>query len=123
VSATPTILVVDDDADCRTVLSDLLETAGYAVMSCGSAHAAVDLARDHRPALVLADFVMPDADGAWLVRSLRAIGGELADIPVVLTTGSSAGREIAHALGIRSLEKPFDMVRLLDVVRGLAPTS
>src|SRR5437764_12349762 len=67
--------------------------------------------------------MMPDADGGWLVRSLRAQGGSLAEVPVVLTTGSSAGREIAESLGVRALEKPFDMNRLLELVRTLAPTS
>jgi hypothetical protein len=47
----------------------------------------------------------------------------VAEVPVVLTTGSSAGREIAASLGVRSLEKPFDMNRLLELVQTLAPTS
>jgi two-component system OmpR family response regulator len=117
----PSILVVEDDDDCRMVLADLLEMSGYSVISCGEAHRAVELAKEKAPALVLVDFMMPDADGGWLVRSLRAEGGPLADVPVVLTTGSSAGREIAESLGVRSLEKPFDMNRLLELVRALAP--
>jgi CheY-like chemotaxis protein len=119
----PSILVVEDDDDCRTVLADLLEMSGYAVLSCGEARRAVEMAREHRPALVLVDYMMPDADGGWLVRSLRAEGGRLAEVPVVLTTGSTAGREIAESLGVRSLEKPFDVNRLLALVRSLAPTS
>jgi CheY-like chemotaxis protein len=122
VSEAPTILVVDDDDDCRSIIADLLEMSGYTVLSCGSAQAALDVARQQRPALILADFVMPGADGAWLIRSLRGEGGTLADVPVVLTTGSSSGREIAASL-VRALEKPFDMNRLLDVVRGIARTS
>ena len=119
----PSILVVEDDDDWRTVLVDLLEMSGYSVLSCGEAHRAVEMARQHQPALVLVDFMMPDADGGWLVRSLRAEGGNLADVPVVLTTGSSAGREIADSLGVRSLEKPFDVNRLLELVQTLAPMS
>ena len=122
-SERPAILVVEDDDDCRTVLADLLELSGYAVLACGEAHRAVEMAREHRPALVLVDFMMPDADGGWLVRSLRAEGGGLAEVPVVLTTGSSAGRAIAASLGVRSLEKPFDMNRLLELVRKLAPSA
>jgi len=117
----PSILVVEDDDDCRMVLADLLEMSGYSVVSCGEARRAVELAKESAPALVLVDFMMPDADGGWLVRSLRAQGGKLAQVPVVLTTGSSAGREIAESLGVRSLEKPFDMNRLLELVRALAP--
>jgi CheY-like chemotaxis protein len=119
----PPILVVEDDDDCRSVLVDLLEMSGYSVLSCGEAHRAVEMAREHQPALVLVDFMMPDADGGWLVRSLRAEGGDLADVPVVLTTGSSAGREIADSLGVRSLEKPFDVNRLLELVQTLARMS
>ena len=123
VAEKPSILVVEDDEDCRTVLADLLEMSGYAVLACGEAHQAVQIAKEHGPALVLVDFMMPDADGGWLVRSLRAEGGRLANVPVVLTTGSSLGREIAESLGVRSLEKPFDMNRLLALVRALAPIS
>ena len=119
----PAILVVEDDDDCRSVLVDLLEMSGYSVISCGEAHRAVQLAREHPLALVLVDFMMPDADGGWLVRSLRAEGGDLAEVPVVLTTGSSSGREIADSLGVRSLEKPFDVNRLLELVHALAPAS
>ena len=122
-SERPSILVVEDDDDCRTVLADLLEMSGYSVLSCGEAHRAVEMAREHELALVLVDFMMPDADGGWLVRSLRAEGGQLAQVPVVLTTGSSAGRAIADSLGVRALEKPFDMNRLLELVRTLAPTA
>ena len=122
-SDTRTILIVDDDDDCRSIIAELLEMSGYAVLSCGSAQTAVELVRQHHPALVLADFVMPGADGAWLIQSLRSEGGALADVPVVLTTGSSAGRQIAASLGIRALEKPFDMNRLLDVVRRTARPS
>jgi len=122
-SERPSILVVEDDEDCRSVLVDVLEMSGYLVLSCGEARRAVEMAREHRPALVLVDFMMPDADGGWVVRSLRAAGGNLAEVPVVLTTGSSAGREIADSLGVRSLEKPFDVNRLLELVRALAPVS
>ena len=122
-SERPSILVVEDDEDCRSVLVDVLEMSGYLVLSCGEARRAVEMAREHRPALVLVDFMMPDADGGWVVRSLRAAGGNLAEVPVVLTTGSSAGREIADTLGVRSLEKPFDVNRLLELVRALAPVS
>lgn len=115
------ILVVEDDDDCRAVLSDLLEMDGYQVVACPNAHHAVEKAKASLPSLVLVDFMMPDADGGWVVRALRAAGGPLAEVPVVLTTGSSLGREIAERLGVRSLEKPFDVNRLLDLVRALVP--
>lgn len=119
----PTILVVEDDDDCRTVLQDLLELNGYVVKTCPDARRAVATAREAPPALMLVDYMMPDADGAWVVRTLRESGGEVANVPVVLTSGSTEGRQIADALGVRSLEKPFDVNRLLALVRSLVPQA
>ena len=119
----PTILVVEDDDDCRSVLQDLLEMSGYTVVPCEDAHRAVATAIAARPvpALLLVDFMMPGANGGWVVEQLRKQGGALAQMPVVLTTGSSAGHEIARGLGVRSLEKPFDVSRLLELVKSLVP--
>ena len=117
------ILVVEDDEDCRAVLQDILEMSGYQVIACPDARQAVATARAAvpPPALLLVDFMMPDADGGWVVRTLREDGGALAAVPIVLTTGSADGHEIARGLGVRSLEKPFDVSRLLEVVRSLVP--
>jgi FixJ family two-component response regulator len=65
---------------------------------------------------MLLDYLMPDQSGAWVVRRLREAG---VDVPVVVTTGSNEGRAEAEALGLRSLEKPFDVTRLLDLVQSL----
>lgn len=119
----PTILVVEDDDDCRTVLQDLLELNGYTVKTCPDAHHAVSAARSATPALMLVDYMMPDADGGWVVQQLRDSGGALARVPVVLTTGSNEGRQIAERLGVRSLEKPFDVSRLLELVKSLVPQA
>lgn len=113
----PEILIVDDDEDTRLVLQDLLELNGFSVRSSPDARRALAAARAAPPALVLVDYFMPDADGAWVVQELRAAG--LGHVPVVLTTGSNEGREQAERLGVRSMEKPFDVNRLLELVRSL----
>lgn len=119
----PTILIVEDDEDCRLVLQDLLELNGFTVQTCPDAHHAVDAVRARPPALMLIDYFMPDANGAWVVRTLRSDGGASALVPVVLTTGSTDGRKEADALGVRSLEKPFDVNRLLELVHALVPDA
>jgi len=113
------ILIVDDDEDTRLVLQDLLELNGYAVRTSPDAHRAVEAVRAAPPALMLVDYFMPDADGTWVVRELRACG--LGRIPVVLITGSNEGREQAERMGVPSMEKPFDVSRLLEVVESLVP--
>ena len=116
----PIILIVEDDADCRAVLQDLLELNGYTVRTCENAHHAIEEARTRRPSLMLLDYLMPDGDGGWVVRTLREEG---VDVPVVLTTGLNEGREQADRLGVQSLEKPFDISRLLQLVRSLVPQA
>ncbi len=115
------ILIVDDDEDTRLVLQDLLELNGFNVRTVPDAHRAVQAAVSAAPALVLVDYYMPDADGAWVVRQLREAG--LGGIPVVLTTGSNEGREEAERLGVRSMEKPYDVNRLLELLRTLLPAG
>lgn len=119
----PSILVVEDDDDCRAVLQDLLEMSGYTVISAPDARHAVESAKASTPALLLCDFMMPDADGGWVVERLREAGGALALVPVVLTTGSATGHQMAARLGVRSLEKPFDVSRLLELVKKLVPSQ
>lgn|SRR5512140_636472 len=119
VSERPEILVVEDDEDTRVVLQDLLELNGFTVRTSPDARHALDAARAVAPSLILVDYFMPDADGAWVVQQLRESG--LGEVPVVLTTGSNEGREQAERLGVRSLEKPFDVSRLLELVRSLVP--
>ena len=118
-AAPPEILIVDDDEDTRLVLQDLLEMNGYAVRTASDARRAVEEALARRPDLMLIDYFLPDADGTRVVEQLRAAG--LGTIPVVLTTGSHEGREQAEKMGVRSMEKPFDINRLLELVRSLVP--
>jgi len=113
------ILIVDDDEDTRAVLQDLLELNGYAVRACPDARRAIDAACSLPPALMLVDYFLPDANGTWVVQQLRDAG--LGQVPIVLTTGSNEGREEAERLGVRSMEKPFDVSRLLELVKMLVP--
>src|SRR3989442_14155359 len=88
------ILIVADDEDTRTVLQDLLELNGYAVRAFPDARRAIDAACALRPALMLVDYFLPDANGAWLVQQLRDAG--LWQVPCVLTTGPNTGAEHAE---------------------------
>jgi two-component system cell cycle response regulator DivK len=84
---TPTrsVLVVDDYADTREMLSMALGMAGYDVFLAESGRDALDLARRHHPAAVIMDIYMPEMDGIEATRRLRA-EPDLAHIPVVAHT-------------------------------------
>jgi PAS domain S-box-containing protein len=109
----PLLLVVDDNADMRAYVASALENA-YEVVQARNGFEALDLARERRPDLVLADVMMPGLDGLGLVRELRA-DPALSDVTVVLLT-ARAGAEASVASVAEGADdyitKPFEMRHL-----------
>jgi len=104
----PTVLVVEDNADLRAHLADLLEADGWDVVAVGDVPSA--LAVEVVPTLVLSDVLLPGATGIDLVRVLREEPAT-ADLPIVLLTalaGAGAAAEGIAAGATDYLEKPFD---------------
>jgi len=117
VSASGTVLVIDDDAASRDLLSRILERDGYRVVLAASGPAGLDLARTVRPDAIALDVVMPGMDG-WTVLSTLKADPVLKTIPVLLVTVLD---EIpaGMAMGAVSvMSKPVDPQRLLSVVSG-----
>ncbi|MFI5496647.1 response regulator [Actinoplanes sp. NPDC051859] len=81
------ILIADDDADIREVLTLLLARAGHGVLSAVDGAAALQLAVTNKPDLVLADMDMPGLDGAQLCRELRN-HRRLRTTPVAILSGT-----------------------------------
>ena len=116
------LMVVDDDADLREALQDVLRDSGYEVLSAANGRQALDaLGREPRlPDLVLLDMMMPVLDGAGFLRELPALlaGREL---PVVVFSASAGAREESEQLGARAyLRKPVDVDTLLETVERYA---
>jgi DNA-binding response OmpR family regulator len=114
----PSVMVVEDDADIRADIAELLHDAGYDVKTASTGNRGATLLRESvsLPQLILLDLTMPDGDG----RSFRARQLEnaaLALVPVVLMSGKSDLRFEAEALGAAGyVAKPFTRQELLDVV-------
>lgn len=118
----PTLLVVDDDLDCRDTLQDVLQDAGYAVMVAADGLEALDALRhaDAPPALIVLDLTMPRMSG-WEFCEARRRDALLATIPVLLASGEDDLGATAHRLGASAwLPKPYDTDRLLAVVDHLS---
>jgi two-component system response regulator AtoC len=104
------ILVGDDDAGIRDVLSQLLKDEGYAVVTAATGQQALDMltgAEAERPDLALLDIKMPDLDGINVLQRMLEQG---ADVPVILMTSfNTASRAIkAMQMGAADyLTKPF----------------
>jgi len=117
---TGTILVVEDNPITRKMMRFALESEGYRVMEAGEGRAALALARDHPPLLVLQDYVLPDMDGLQLIEGLRRLPAT-SETPIIVITGMVSQLEELrrHALPSTTfLPKPIEPSRLLEVVRA-----
>jgi PAS domain S-box-containing protein len=67
------ILIVDDHRDAADALSDLIESSGHHVKACYDGAAAVEMAKEYRPQVVILDIGLPDVNGYEVARQLREI--------------------------------------------------
>lgn len=113
----PTILLVEDYPETRTMLRQWLETKGYRLVEAADGQEALDLAPLAHPDLILMDLRLPELNGIAATRRLRA-HAELRNVPVVALSALDPGmfRDAALAVGcVEYLTKPID----LDELEGL----
>lgn len=110
------VLVVDDDAGVRGVLSALLTEEGYEVSAQAGAEAALVQVRDDPPDLVLADLKMPGRDGLWLLDSLQQ---HSPDTAVVMLTGYGDTETAVDCLRRGATDYLLKPPRILDLVRAI----
>jgi CheY-like chemotaxis protein len=110
-----TILLVEDDADARDLLQDVLEERGFDVVPAGHGRQALEylrMSRPARPALVILDIMLPIVDGIEVLQAMRS-DPELADIPVIVMSALLQDRPEGASAFIR---KPIPMNTLFDTV-------
>jgi CheY-like chemotaxis protein len=115
----PLVLVVDDDAEVRQTVADVLSEAGFRIATAASGEEGVAFAQAHRPALVVLDVMMREMDGYTALTRLR--GDPATDrIPVIVLTGQEEPiyRTLSFGVGaVAHLTKPFSPARLTDTVQ------
>ena len=135
--ARPRLLVVDDEADAREVLTEVLEPE-YEVLLAEDGEAALDVARAEHPDVVLMDLFMPRLDGLQALERLRA-DTATSDIPVIFVSGHGDDAVKVRSLDLGAvdyLQKPFSerelrarvertlrLVRSQTALRELAQTD
>ena len=114
-----TILVVDDSASIRAMVSFTLKGAGYVVVEAVDGQDALDKAKNNNDInLVLTDVNMPRMDGFTLIKSLRSLPRyQTAPILLLTTEFSDAMKAQGRAAGATGwLVKPFDPTKLVEVI-------
>jgi two-component system, cell cycle response regulator DivK len=110
-----TILVVEDQADNRQILRDLLGSAGFRMIEAHDGEQALTVARSERPNLILMDIQLPILDGYEATRSIKR-DPELKHIPVIAVTSYalSGDEERAREAGCDGyVAKPYSTRHLL----------
>lgn len=121
----PVILIADDDASSRRLLSFCLQRLACTVVQATDGAEALARLRCEPVNLFITDVNMPGLDGGEIVRALRA-DPALRDLPVLMLTGADDERvfEEGRALGVLGFfSKPFSPTDLVSRVRQLLATS
>jgi two-component system chemotaxis response regulator CheY len=116
------ILIVDDDAQIRTVLRAMLEREGYDVIEAADGREGLARSQATPVDVILLDLLMPEQEGLETIRMLRQ-GGTAVKI-IAMSGGGQTGRmdflDAAAVMGAqRTLRKPFRQQELLDAVWDL----
>ena len=116
-----TILVVDDDAEIRRTIAEVLQDEGYRVQLAENGREALALIdRSRPPRAILLDLMMPVMDGWGVLAALRADGG-LAAIPVVIVSAVGRWTRGLAPPVIEVIEKPVTLEQLVAAVSRCAP--
>lgn len=112
-----TVLIVEDDADSRSMMAAMLTLHGYVASLAADGAEALTQARAARPCLILLDLMMPVMDGATF-RAEQLADPTLASIPVMVVSGRHNAGGVAIELGaVGVIPKPVMMDALLQAVR------
>jgi len=116
------VLIVEDDADLREMMAQLLTLEGFRTAAVANGREALQYLGDgDKPEVILLDLMMPIMDG-WEFRRRQQADPELSRVPVIVLSALDQGR----AAGLDPdafLKKPLDFDRLLELVRGYCHES
>ena len=116
------VLIVEDDADLREMMAQLLLLEGFHVATASNGREALDYldraVNGETPNLILLDLMMPVMDG-WEFRRKQQANPRLAQLPVIVLSALDQSRA-ADVKANAFLKKPLDFDRLLQLVRSYA---
>ena len=114
------ILIVEDNDKNLKLVRDVLQVKGFSTLEAGTAEDGIQLAREHKPDLILMDIHLPGISG---IEALKVLRGEAATaaIPVIAVTASvmqQDRKQITEAGFDAYVGKPINLKEFLDAVRA-----
>jgi len=124
IMAQKTILIVDDHAAVRHILSSDLEKKGFKILTAGSGEKGLQIADSQKPDLILLDVMMPGMDGFQTCRRLKE-KEHTKGIPIIMLTAKSQREDIMVGMqtgAISYMVKPIKFEAVFDrIVKILGP--
>lgn len=114
------ILLIEDNRELLENTAELLELAGYEVITCDNGKSGVEKARQHFPDLIISDIMMPDLDGYGVLHLLQRTP-ELANTPFMFLTAKTERSDFRKGMEMGAddyLMKPFSETELLNAVES-----
>ncbi|MGH2490477.1 MAG: response regulator [Candidatus Limnocylindria bacterium] len=114
ISEPPSVLIVEDDDDLRSLIGSALGDAGYAAVEAADGAAALAACEERDPDVILLDLSMPRLGGQEFVDAYRR---RLGRAKIIVMTGAASGGETSARMHASVfLSKPFDLEQLLVAV-------
>jgi CheY-like chemotaxis protein len=117
----PMVLVVDDEASVRTLISGSLRDHGYRIIEAGDGVDALRMAKEMRPAAVVLDIELPALDGTTVMQALRA-DPNTNYVPIIGMSGHDIDPADERSFTC-FLQKPFSPSDVVFVLAQVAPVS
>jgi two-component system, chemotaxis family, chemotaxis protein CheY len=117
------VLIAEDDEPIALALAMIVEDQGYNVLHASDGQEALEMARQHHPALIITDLMMPRMNGAQLIAALRSPGTDSAPFPriVIMTAAASSYTQDSGADAL--LRKPFDIREVEKLLQRFLGTT
>jgi len=116
------VLIADDELRLRKVVSLHLKKSGFEVFEAGNGRIALDLAKEHKPDVIVLDIMMPELDGLEACRIIKD-DDELKSIPIILLTARAESDDIdkgREAGAEKYMTKPFSPKQLIDTINEIS---
>ena len=115
-----TILLIEDDTVLRENTSELLELAGYKVITAPDGRKGIQAAKEHTPHAVVCDIMMPEVDGYGVLEALSC-DPNTKKIPFIFLTAKTERRDVRRGMELGAddyLTKPFDEEELIGAIES-----